>query len=360
MFVIIAILVVGIIVFFQHPQFGKNPKGARLERVKNSSNYKDGKFQNLHLTSALTEGTNVFKSTIDFLFKKEPDIRPEKEIPSTKTDLHNLEINEDLLIWFGHSSYFIQIENKRILVDPVFSKAASPVSFYNQSFKGTNLYKPDDIPDIDYLFISHDHWDHLDYATVKALKYRISKVVCPLGVGEHFEHWGFKPEQIIEMDWYEEASNEGGFEIHCLPARHFSGRGLSGDKTLWASFLLKTPTYKIYIGGDSGYDTHFVEIGEKYGEIDLAILENGQYDKDWKYIHMMPEEVITASKDLNTKRMIPIHNSKYALGNHSWYEPLAEITRLYDKENFLLLTPMIGEPVMLKSNLYSFEKWWEQ
>ena len=140
------------------------------------------------------------------------------------------------------------------------------------------------MPDIDYLVISHDHWDHLDYNTVKKLKDRIGAVICPLGVGEHFEYWGFDKERLIELDWNEDANLVPGFMIHCLPARHFSGRRLTANQSLWASFLLEAPSQKIYIGGDGGYDTHYAEIGNRFPGIDLAILENGQYNEEWSLI----------------------------------------------------------------------------
>ena len=302
-------------------------------------------------------------SMIDFLFKKKERLNPTGEIPSVKTDLSKIDRNEDVLVWFGHSSYFLQTDGKRFLVDPVLSGAASPVSFVNKPFNGSDAYRPEDIPDIDYLVISHDHWDHLDYKTVMDIKPRTGKVICALGVGEHFEHWGFDKDQIIELDWNENASLEEGFDVFSLPARHFSGRGLSPNQSLWASFLLQTPSRKIYIGGDSGYDIHFKAIGKQFGNIDLAILENGQYDQDWKYIHMMPEELLRAAKDLNAKILLPVHNSKYALGKHPWDEPMIRITKAYDEEckddSLSLITPMIGEQVHLNDSTQTFKRWWE-
>jgi L-ascorbate metabolism protein UlaG (beta-lactamase superfamily) len=236
---------------------------------------------------------------------------------------------------------------------------ASPVSFFNKPFKGTDVYKPEDIPEIDYLIISHDHWDHLDYNTVMALKDRIGKVICGLGVGAHFEYWGFDKEDIIELDWNESASLNNGFKVYCLPARHFSGRGLSPNQSLWASYLIETPTQKIYIGGDSGYDTHYAEIGKQFGNIDLAILENGQYDKDWRYIHLLPENIIRAFKDLNAKKLFTVHHSKYALGNHPWDEPLKNISSFAERDSINLILPMMGEKVNLNDSIHAINKWWE-
>ena len=147
---------------------------------------------------------------LSFLFRKTENLRPENEVPVIKTDLHKLGRDENVLIWFGHSSYFIQVDGKRFLVDPVFCMA-SPVSFVNKPFKGTDVYKPEDMPDIDYMVISHDHWDHLDYRTVKSLKDRVGKVICGLGVGEHFEYWGYDKDRLVELDWYEDAVLENGY-----------------------------------------------------------------------------------------------------------------------------------------------------
>ena len=279
---------------------------------------------------------------IDFLFRKPEGLRPETVLPVIKTNLKELSPGEDILIWFGHSSYYIQMEGKRLLVDPVFYDA-SPVAFVNRAFKGTDIYRPEDMPDIDYLVITHDHWDHLDYGTVMQLKERTGKVVCPLGVGEHFEYWGFDKSRLVELDWFEDAGLDESFLIHCLPSRHFSGRFLKSNQSLWASFLIETPSQKIYMGGDGGYDTRFAEIGKKYPGIDLAILENGQYNEDWKYIHTMPAYLAQAAEDLKAEKYLTVHHSKFALARHRWDEPLRNAVNLKEKDSLDVLMPVIGE-----------------
>ena len=355
---VIVLISISVIIFINQPQFGKTPRGERMERIKKSPNYRDGKFQNLSETKQITSDKGIVVSMTDFLFGKKENLRPDNDLPVIKTNLLNLDRNQDILVWFGHSSCFIQIDGKRILIDPVFYDA-SPVSFYNRPFKGTNIYKPDDIPEIDYLVISHDHWDHLDYKTVMAIKDRTGKIICGLGVGEHFEHWKFDKSKIVELDWNESADLGNGFTVYCLPARHFSGRGLSPNQTLWASYLFQTPSKKIYIGGDGGYDTHFADIGKQFPEIDLAILENGQYDKDWRYIHLLPEELSKVAKDLGAKKIFTVHNSKFALGKHSWKAPLENISKDAEKDSLTLITPEIGEIVYLKDSTQKFKKWWE-
>jgi L-ascorbate metabolism protein UlaG (beta-lactamase superfamily) len=344
----------------RQPQFGKAPAGNRLEQFQQSANFKNGKFQNIHLTPMLAQGHSMTGVLYNFIFKKFPRTRPVGVIPSVKTDLKNVPISANVLIWFGHSSYFIQIEGKRFLVDPVFSGNASPVRNSNKSFKGANIYSAEDMPDIDFLLITHDHYDHLDYKTIMKLKPKIKRIICGLGVGEHFEYWNFDPTKIIEKDWNETLTISDNFMLHTAPARHFSGRGFTRNNTLWLSYILQTRNFKLYLGGDSGYDTHFAEIGKKFGGFDLALLDNGQYNVAWQAIHMLPSETLKAAKDLQTKRLFPVHNSKFKLANHPWDEPLKTISELNEKEyHFPLITPKVGEVVNLDDSTQTFTKWWE-
>lgn len=357
--VILVILVITPFVYMTHAKFGKLPSGNRLERIKKSPNYKNGAFQNISITPDLTEGATYYTVMNEFIFGKNKRATPIDEIPSTKTNLLKLDINENVLVWFGHSSYFIQLDGKRILVDPVLSGAASPISFTTRAFKGTDRYTVNDLPEIDYLFISHDHYDHLDYETILKLQSKVKKVICGLGTGEHLEHWGYDTAMIVEMDWNEKIILDEEVTAHTVPARHFSGRGFTRNQALWTSFVLQTPTMQIFIGGDSGYDKHFAEIGKTFGAFDLVILENGQYDKSWKYIHLMPDEILQAAKDLNAKRIFPVHSAKFSLGNHAWDEPLELLIENNKTENLTIITPIIGEQVNLKDSTQQFTQWWK-
>lgn len=362
-FIIIGCLI-GLFVFIvflytKQARFGRKPSGERLEMIRKSPNFKAGKFQNLTHTPSLTEGYTFTRVLYEFLFKKVPDRIPLGLIPTQRTDLISLNADEDVLVWFGHSSYFIQLNGKKLLIDPVFSKNASPISGSNKAFQGTDLYTVADLPAIDYLFITHDHYDHLDYQTFIDLIPKTGKVICGLGVGAHFERWGYPQEKIVEKDWNETFELEPGFTIHTTPARHFSGRAFKRNNTLWMSFVLETPNLKLFLGGDSGYDTHFAEIGNRFGPFDLVILENGQYDGKWKYIHMLPEEVLQAAQDLKAKRLFPVHSSKFALAQHPWKEPLTRVKLLNESIQMPLLTPMIGEKVELGKEDQVFSSWWE-
>jgi len=355
---LVLLLAISTYFYMRSPKFGKAPSGKRLERMLQSPNYKDGKFQNLHHTPSLTEGYSMLGVMFDMLFKDHPRRKPVDSLPSVKTDLLNLPASENVLVWFGHSSYFMQINGKRFLVDPVFSGNASPIPGTTKSFKGADIYSVNDLPNIDYLVISHDHYDHLDYETIMALKSKVKTVICGLGVGEHFEYWGYAPTQLIERDWNEEINLGDDFKLHTVPGRHFSGRGFTRNNTLWTSYILETPKAKIYIGGDSGYDTHFKQIGEKFGPMDLAILENGQYNVAWQAIHTLPHETLQAAKDLKAKRLFPVHSSKFTLAMHQWDEPLNDISRLAEG-NLPLVTPMIGEKVELDNDTQVFKQWWK-
>ncbi len=355
---IIFSVVMSATILLKQPQFGKLPSGARLERIKKSPNYRNGAFQNQSVTPDLTDGATYFSVGKEFFFGKNKRVSPSDSIPSTKTDLLKLDRNQDVLVWFGHSSYYLQISGKRFLVDPVLSGVASPVSFTTKAFKGTDRYTPNDIPEIDYLLISHDHYDHLDYKTIVQLQPKVKQVICGLGTGEHLEYWGYNPAKIMEKDWNEQIDLADGFTVYTVPARHFSGRGFKRNQALWTSYVLQTPTQKIFIGGDSGYDKHFAEIGEKFGPLDLVILENGQYNKSWKYIHMLPDQILQAAKDLKAKRLFPVHSGKFALAIHAWDEPLKLLMENNKTENLKIITPMIGEQVNLQDTTQQFSQWW--
>lgn len=354
---ILFILIVFIIVFINQPQFGKLPTGAELEKVKQSPNYRQGKFQNIHDTPDLVEGVSYYTLIRKFFFAKSKRSKPAAALPSVKENLHTLPADKNIIVWFGHSSYFMQVAGKKILVDPVFSGSVSPVRFTTRSFKGTDVYSVDDIPTIDYLFISHDHWDHLDYNTILQLKQKVKKVITGLGVAAHLYRWGFDEKIIIEKDWNEEVILDEGFIVNTISARHFSGRGLKRNQSVWMSFVLSTPTMKIFIGGDSGYDTHFKETGERFGMFDLVILECGQYNEYWKYIHMMPEEVVQAAFDLKAKMLMPVHWGKFSISLHEWDEPIIRVTSESKRRGMPIITPAIGAV----TDLYNPNtvEWWQ-
>lgn len=344
---LLLVFALGVWLFLNSSSFGSLPKGDRLARVRNSPNYRDGAFKNLDSTVLMVGEKNRWETLYEVLSKRVEGLRPDKPVEVVKTDLSALPRDSDLFVWFGHSSYLLQLGGVRFLVDPVFYNAA-PVSFVNRAFPGTDVYRAEDVPDVDYLIISHDHWDHLDYEAVTRLRGRVGKVVLPLGVGEHFERWGYAPADLIELDWWERAAPAEGCTLHCLPARHFSGRGLTSNQSLWASYMLEVGGKTVFVGGDSGYGRHFKMIAERFPRIDLAIMENGQYNEEWRYIHTLPGKLIDEVRELAPKSVITVHHSKFALASHPWDEPLRNERRIDAETDARLLVVKIGEVLILE------------
>lgn len=335
------------ILFISQPSFGRLPQGERLERVRKSPHYDGTQFVNEVETAFSTGNRTKLGVWKDYVFGDKTLLFPDTALHVIKTDLKSLPQDRDWIVWFGHSSYLMNLSGKKVLVDPVFYKG-SPVEFANKMFLGTDIYKPVDMPDIDYLVVSHDHWDHLDYEVVTEMKPRVKKVVTALGVGEHFEYWGYPVEKIVELDWWEFADLEEGFRVTATPARHFSGRELHENKTFWASFVFKSPKRMVWIGGDSGYGPHYAKIGKEFPDIDLAIMENGQYNKDWSQVHTMPEYLGKEMIELDAKRYLTVHHSKFSLSKHPYYEPLENAKRAARESGKPVLMPQIGEVMYLE------------
>jgi L-ascorbate metabolism protein UlaG (beta-lactamase superfamily) len=338
--------------------FGKLPDARRKERILKSIYYREGAFHNIHETKMLTEEASYAKMISNY-FKKIPGREPSTVLPSIKTDLKLIPATYPVVVWFGHSSYLIKIDGKNILVDPNFSDFASPLEFLGKKgYPVTHPYSVDDLPEIDLVIITHDHYDHLDYPTIQKLKGSVKQFYTSLGVGSHLAHWGVDENSIVELDWWEQVSFTHGIDIMATPARHFSGRAFTRNQSLWSSFVLKTHSHTLFLGGDSGYDSSFKTIGEKCGPFDLAVLECGQYNTMWPYIHMMPEETAQASIDLHAKAFMPVHWGKFTLAMHSWKDPIERVVKKANELGAEITTPKIGEMVVLDHPLPN-EKWWE-
>jgi len=350
--------------FVNSKAFGHKPAGERLARIQASPHYQDGQFVCLEPVGDIMENNDEahegrLKATWKFLFGDKTGLVPGQPMLSKKTELQSLPRDEDVVIWMGHSTFYIQLAGRRILLDPVFSSYASPVFFVNKAFPGSNVYTAEDFPDIDVLLMSHDHWDHLDYPSIMALKPKIGEIVCPLGVGAYFEQWGFSLDHIHEEDWFTEVKLAADFSVHVLPSQHFSGRFLEQNKTQWAGFALAAAGKKIFCSGDGGYGGHFKQIGKQFGGFDLAIMENGQYNKQWHRIHLLPEETAQAAEDVQARVVIPAHNGKFALSTHTWDAPYRELAAASQGRSYTLATPEIGEPVELGRLPVPLYHWWE-
>ena len=361
---IVCILVVlsGIVLaVLSHPAFGVW-RHVSKERIHASPNYRDGMFQNQEPTPQFTGDSASTRGTLwRFLTNKDTLRVPRQPIQALKTDLKSLPTDSDWLVWFGHSSYLFCLDGKRYLVDPVL-KPEWPSSMMLKAFKGTDIYRPEDLPEIDVLIITHEHWDHMEYATLRDIRDHVRQVICPLGIADYLRYWGYAADVIMEMDWYEShtakrsysetvlqcngPTAEGGQTITCLPSRHFSNRLLGKrNQTLWASFMVEAGGRKVYIGGDGGYDKRFAEIHDRFGAVDLALLENGQYNANWKYIHTTPEDLEKVILDLQAKQVFTVHHDKFALSVHPWSEPSTVAHDIATKHNISLLDAPIGTVV---------------
>ena len=356
--------------FVHTPRFGYAPSGKRLERIKASPHWRNGAFETLEPVTVMVEDKDApkqgfFVSTASalykFIFGDNSALFPDRPLPSVKTDLKHLDPQANVVVWMGHSSFYLQMDGMHILVDPVLSGYCAPLPLKNfKAYAGADIYHVEDMPDrIDVMLISHDHWDHLDYDTQMALQERVRHIVTPLGIGEDFERWGTAPEKIHEADWYESVTIAPTLTVYVLPSQHFSGRFLERNRTQWGGFAFVTDRHRIYYSGDGGYGQHFKEIGRRFGGFDLAILENGQYNKRWARIHMMPEETAQAGLDVRARAIMPVHNSKFTLARHAWDTPLRDLKKAAAGKPYRFLTPRIGEIVDLDDPSQVFASWWE-
>ncbi|HEX2545503.1 MAG TPA: MBL fold metallo-hydrolase, partial [Ramlibacter sp.] len=343
----------------QHPTFGKLPEGARMAAIQASPNYRDGAFQNAITTPTSTDGTPFAVAVVRGLFEPRlPTIRPATALPAVKTDLRSLPADQDTVVWLGHSSYYVQLGGRRILVDPVLSGNAAPFPGMVKAFDGTTIYTVADMPEIDYLLITHDHYDHLDHPTIRALVPKTRWAVAGLGIGAHLEHWGFPADRIREGDWFDAFRIDPELAVHVLPARHYSGRTFRRNQALWVGFALEANGRRLFFGGDSGFGPHLAEIASRFDGFDLAVLDAGQYNARWANIHMNPEEAAQAAEILGAKALLPAHVGRFALARHAWDEPFDRVLAASRGRTYRLLTPRIGEPVRLGSK-QQFDAWWK-
>ena len=356
---IIALIAVIITLFLNlSPQFGKGSSKEQKDKYAVLSTYENGRFLNQNPTTMDIHYWNLFK---EFL-KRSPKRKPTVDIIVQKIDsiiLGNNNTQRARLTWFGHSTILLEIESKKILIDPMFGETPSPISLFGAKRYSKELpVEIEKLPFIDAVILSHDHYDHLDYESIQKLKGKVGKYFTPLGVGNHLIEWGVAKEKINVLNWWETIEFDSIMLI-CTPARHFSGRGIfDRATTLWCSWVIKGKKDNIFYSGDSGYDTHFKKIGEKYGPFDISLMECGQYHKDWKLFHMMPEESVQASIDLKSKLALPIHWGAFTLSLHDWTDPIERMIKKANELNLPVTTPKIGEAVVLGQATFPTEKWW--
>ena len=355
--------VFGLTLFFNFaPQIGATSDGERLERIKASPNYNGKTFINT-LPTTLSNPVKIMSKVGRKFFFDTEGREPKSIINTYPMDLETFNQVPDTdfgVLWLGHSTLLVKFEGKVILFDPVFGERASMFSFAGpKRFEYTNRIEIKDLPKIDAVILSHDHYDHLDHYSIVELKDKVDRFYMPIGVGAHMEKWGLSESQIYELDWWDEIKYDENLKLVLTPTRHFSGRGFSDrNMTLWGSWVVEGKNKKIFFGGDSGYFPGFKEIGEKYGPFDLCFLECGAYNELWSEIHMMPEETAQAATDLNSSLLMPIHWGKFNLALHHWKEPVTRLGVKAEELNLQIATPEIGK-LMIVSREVPQKKWWE-
>lgn len=369
---VVLLVVIGVIMGVCTAIFSENKDEKRI----NSAQYSQGKFHNsVHFDSmSLTKMPAILAR---YITEKRVDVEPKKAIPLQKITSEILAaLPDDQMTVFrlGHSSFLLKANGKYWLIDPVFSERASPFSFIGPKRFHQPPITIESLPNIEGVILSHNHYDHLDKSATKALANKVNRFLVPLGVGNELLDWGVDQSQILEFDWWE-STIISGIEFTFAPTQHFSGRGLTdGNETLWGSWAIKDSRaddqknrqensqiddhQSIFYSGDSGYFAGFKEIGERLGPFDLTIIETGAYDKDWPDVHMTPEQSLQTHIDVGGKKMLPAHNGTFDLAFHAWYEPLVKITELAQNNNVDLITPIVGEPVNIKTSQSNIA-WWE-
>lgn len=324
-------------------QLGAHPDAIGNYASKSAA-WRDGKFHNVEPAGSVDPTEQM--STLRDMLSGRAGRKPAKPIP-VEVPRFPEEVDDLGVTWFGHATALIEIDGMRVLVDPVWGKRVSPSPTIGPSRLHPIPLVLGALPPLDAIVLSHDHYDHLDMATVVELaQSQEAPFVVPLGVGAHLRSWGIADERITELDWGETHAI-GELSFGCCRARHFSGRGLRRDTTLWASWALIGPRHRVYFGGDSGYSTGFSEIGTQYGPFDLALIPIGAYDKRWRDIHLDPEEAILAFVDVQSGRsrygvMLPIHWATFVLAPHGWDDPIERAVAAAERAGVDLWTPPPG------------------
>ncbi|WP_298475331.1 MBL fold metallo-hydrolase [uncultured Maribacter sp.] len=359
--ILFVVIGIGILLFINlSPQFGGTPSRTQKKEFTVSKNYKDGKFVNLGGVK-MNMSFNSFAKMLKLYLKPQPHSIPNTDILTQKIDsLHIANYKEETrLVWFGHSTFLLQMNAKNILIDPMFGNVPAPHPILgNNRFSKELPIEVEKLPKIDAVLLSHDHYDHLDYGSIQKLKDKVSIFYTPLGVGAHLLEWGVPKENIIELDWWQENIFDD-LKFICTPAQHFSGRSINdGGNTLWSSWVIQSETENIFFSGDSGYGSHFKEIGEKYGPFNLGLLECGQYNELWSEIHMMPEETAQAGIDIKAEKIMPIHWGAFKLAMHPWTDPVERILSKTHELKINTIVPKIGESIFLDKNPNN-SLWWK-
>ena len=342
-------------------QFGGKITKSLKEQYGKSENWDGNKFNNLEETTM-----NISFQDMPGLLRKQlcgrSERAPKRPLEVIPFDKNNFEKTSGhaKAVWFGHSVLLLRINDQNLLIDPMLGPNASPIApFATKRFSENTLDIIDQLPDIDVLLLSHDHYDHIDYDSILKLKPKVKKYFVALGIARHLRRWGIEDDLITEFDWYEENAH-ADIKIIYTPSRHFSGRGISDRaKSLWGGWIFRTADHNIYFSGDGGYGNHFKAIGEKYGPFDFGFIECGQYNELWHAIHMYPEEAVQASIDAGVKIAMPVHWGAFSLAMHQWTDPVERFVVEAEKKGLPIFTPLLGQIFEfneINNNLH----WWKK
>ncbi|MDO6820150.1 MBL fold metallo-hydrolase [Zobellia sp. 1_MG-2023] len=359
----IGVLVIAYLLFNSfYPSFGGDVGQERQVVYENSNQFKDGKFINVKAVPKDLSLGETLSLAYTFFTANVPNGRPKEDLKVEKLDSVQVADyrSKARLVWFGHSSFLLQMEGKNILLDPMFGMVPAPHPWLgDERFNREMPLDVQKLPTIDAVIFSHDHYDHLDYETILAIKDKTDHYFVPLGLGVHLEAWGISADKITEMDWWQE-KELGNITLACTPAQHFSGRKLSnGQSTLWSSWVVKSRSENVYFSGDSGYASHFKQIGNLYGPFDLALMECGQYNELWPDIHMMPEETAQAGLDINAKKIMPIHWAGFKLALHDWKDPIRRVQKKALELKVKVIAPKIGQEIIVTDSVTTYPNWWK-
>ena len=341
-------------------QFGGKVTKIELEKLARSKHWVGKKFENLQETKmdfTLSGMPKFFKK--QFLEKAEREPKTPIPIESFNLEAFLAPSEKTKFIWYGHSVVLIRINGKTLLIDPMFGPNAAPIApFKVKRFSKNTLDIIANLPEIDLVLFTHDHYDHIDLESIKRLQSKVKQYFVALGVKRHLVKWDIKAEKIKEFDWWQTQTFEG-LKITFTPTRHFSGRGLTDRaKSLWGGWAFKTDKENIWFSGDGGFGNHFIDIGEKLGPFDFGFIECGQYNENWHAIHMYPEESVQAAIDAKVQKTMPVHWAGFSLAQHPWKEPIERFMEAGIAKKLKFISPKIGQLVDL-SEKYHFEKWWE-
>ena len=356
------ILVGGFMLLNGCSSFGGAISGERLKKVQTSLHYKDGAFANVQPHPAL-QASEFWDYLVEHFVGDQIRVPP-SALPVTAITpaaLHATPTAGLRVIWLGHSSVYIELDGLRLLVDPVFSDYASPLDGMGPQRFHPSPIAMTELPMIDAVIISHDHYDHLDMNTVQYLSSKGTHFIVPLGVGAHLDAWKVPENQITELDWWD-STTFNGLTIICTPAQHYSSRGLFDYKeTLWASWSVFGSEHRLYYSGDTGFSDHFEQIGNLFGPFDLSIMKIGQYGPgaSWVYSHMTPEEAVKAHIAIKAKRMLPVSWGTFNIAFHDWNEPIIRTVKAASEQEADLVTPHPGEVVVVGEPFQS-DSWWDE